>query len=194
MVDNGNSIQGRWGAEKSGASSPILSSTKHCVRQIPAVKIVICNRNLSMKSPKTNSNSAATESQLPKKWETRVVVGNANLPLLEVVSGTTQGTVLGFLLFLLFIHDLPAECSPEDKSLVMLLADDTKSFQEINWEVSQQAEDQQSLQLRTDRIAQWPKDWKMEIHPANPSHFWIGLGFIPFNANMQIQIARHQIS
>ena len=65
----------------------------------------------------------------------RVIVGNAKSPWLEVVSGTTQGTVLAFLFFLLFINDLPAECSPEDKSLVVLLEDDTKSFQEINQKV-----------------------------------------------------------
>ena len=33
----------------------------------------------------------------------RVVVGNAKSPWLEVISGTTQGTVLGFLLFLIFM-------------------------------------------------------------------------------------------
>ena len=56
----------------------------------------------------------------------------------------------------------------------MLLADDTKSFQEINREVSQQAEDQKSLQSRIDRIAQWAKDWKMEIHPAKSKILHIG--------------------
>ena len=48
----------------------------------------------------------------------------------------------------------------------MLLADDTKSFQEISGDAGQQADDQQSLQQRIDTIAQWAKDWKMEIHPA----------------------------
>ena len=61
----------------------------------------------------------------------RVVVGNSKSSWLPVVSGTTQGTVLGFLLFLIYINDLPAECSPEDESLIKLLADDTKAYQEI---------------------------------------------------------------
>ena len=104
----------------------------------------------------------------------RVVVGNAKSPWLEVLSGTTQGTVLGFLLFLLFINDLPAKCSPEDNSLVMLLADDTKSFQEISRELNQQTEDQQSLQRRINRIAQWARDWQMEIHPAKSKILHIG--------------------
>ena len=101
-------------------------------------------------------------------------MGNAKSPWLEVVRGTTQGTVLGFLLFLLFIKDLPATSSPEDESLVMLLADDTNSFQEISREAGQQAEDQQSLQLRIDRTAQWARDWKMEIHPEKSKILHIG--------------------
>ena len=76
----------------------------------------------------------------------RVAVGNALSDWLEVVSGTTQGTVLGFLLFLLFINDLPEACSPEEQSLVMLLADDTKCYQEIRKEERCNEEDQSCLQ------------------------------------------------
>ena len=104
----------------------------------------------------------------------RVLVGNAKSPWLEVVSGTTQGTVLGFLLFLLYINDLPAKCSPEDESRIMLLADDTKSYEEIGKDVSQQQEGQQKLQQRIDHIAQWAKDWRMEIHPAKSKILHVG--------------------
>ena len=104
----------------------------------------------------------------------RVVVGNAKSPWLEVKSGTTQGTVLGFLLFLIFINDLPAKCSPKDESLVMLLADDTKTFQEIDQNVNKHDENQRELQERVDRIAQWATDWKMEINPVKSKVMHIG--------------------
>ena len=108
------------------------------------------------------------------KRRQRVLVGNAKSPWLEVLSGTTQGTVLGFLLFLLFINDLPEKCSPEDEDLIKLLADDTKSYQEISTDVTQQASNQLDLQQRIDRIAQWAKDWKMEIHPAKSKVLHLG--------------------
>ena len=104
----------------------------------------------------------------------RVVVGNAMSQWLEVVSGTTQGTVLGFLLFLLFINDLPKECSPEDQSLVMLLADDTKSYQEIQKDASLHMDNQTALQNRINRIAQWAEDWKMEINPKKSKVMHVG--------------------
>ena len=104
----------------------------------------------------------------------RVVVGNAKSPWLPVVSGTTQGTVLGFLLFLIFINDLPGECAPEDESRVMLLADDTKTFQEISEDASQQTRNQKELQSRVSRIAQWASKWRMEINPSKLKVMHIG--------------------
>ena len=104
----------------------------------------------------------------------RVVVGNAQSPWLDVVSGTTQGTVLGFLLFLIYINDLPGTCSPEDESQVMLLADDTKAFQEIDKDVDKQEENHKNLQERIDKIARWASDWKMELNPGKSKLMHMG--------------------
>ena len=93
---------------------------------------------------------------------------------MEVVSGTTQGTVLGFLLFLIFINDLPTECSREDQSLVVLLADDTKTYQEIDDDVSQHPANQLELKNRIDMIAHWAKEWGMEINPTKSKIMHIG--------------------
>ena len=104
----------------------------------------------------------------------RVVVGDAKSPWLEVESGTTQGTVLGFLLFLIFINDLPKECSSLDESKIFLLADDTKTYQEIETEKEKQEESQKEMQNRVDRIAKWADDWKMEINPRKSKVMHLG--------------------
>ena len=102
------------------------------------------------------------------------MVGGAKSAWLEVVSGTTQGTVLGFLLFLVYINDLPTKCSGQDELLVMLLADDTKAFQEIDSEAINQEENCQELQNRVDKIAEWASDWKMEINPGKSKIMHLG--------------------
>ena len=104
----------------------------------------------------------------------RVVVGNAKSTWLPVLSGTTQGTVLGFLLFLIYINDLPDKCAPENESLISLLADDTKTFQEIGEEVDQQVRDQKALQDRIDGIAEWADTWRMEINPVKSKVMHVG--------------------
>ena len=107
-------------------------------------------------------------------WKQRVVVGSAKSSWLEVVSGTTQGTVLGFLLFLVFINDLPRKCSSEDESLIMLLADDTKTYQEIDGGLEKQEENHKELQKRVDSIARWAKEWRMEINPGKSKVMHLG--------------------
>ena len=104
----------------------------------------------------------------------RVVVGEAKSPWLEVVSGTTQGTVLGFILFLLYINDLPQSCSSQEESLIMLLADDTKTFQEIDVGPEQQEVNHKAMQKRVDRIAQWADEWRMEINPGKSKVMHLG--------------------
>ena len=53
----------------------------------------------------------------------------------------------------------------------MLLADDTKTYQEIDGETD---DSHKKLQKRVDNIAQWARDWKMEINPGKSKIMHLG--------------------
>ena len=74
-----------------------------------------------------------------------------------VSSGVTQGTVLGPLLFLAFINDLPDTVTD---STVKLFADDCILYRVINTQ-----DDAAKLQQDLDRLQQWEKTWLMDFHP-----------------------------
>ena len=86
----------------------------------------------------------------------QVLVEWATSDSISVISGVPQGTVLGPLLFLLFINDLP-DCV---QSSTRLFADDRILYRQIK---SQQ--DCDILQDDLNRLAAWEKKWGMAFHP-----------------------------
>jgi ribonuclease P/MRP protein subunit RPP40 len=73
----------------------------------------------------------------------------------DVLSGVPQGSVLGPVLFLLFINDLPDGI----KSSVRLFADDCVLYRNIS---SQR--DCEILQDDLSKLALWEQDWLMEFN------------------------------
>ena len=74
-----------------------------------------------------------------------------------VVSGVPQGTVLGPLLFSLYINDISADIESE----IRLFADDCVCYREIKNE-----EDTLKLQRDIDRLGSWARKWGMRFQPV----------------------------
>ena len=87
--------------------------------------------------------------------EQRVVVNGTRSSTAKVTSGVPQGSVLGPVLFLLFINDLPKGIS----NFIKMFADDTKLFSMPS------TVDDDSLQTDLDLLQDWSTKWLMHFHP-----------------------------
>ena len=85
----------------------------------------------------------------------RVVVDGIQSDLVTVDSGVPQGTVLGLILFLLHINDLPSVIS----SKVKLFADDCLVHRKIK-----SRQDQNDLQKELNLLASWGTTWGMRFN------------------------------
>ena len=88
-----------------------------------------------------------------------VVVEGQILHTISVTSGVPQGSVLGPLLFLLYINDLP-ECV-SSQSTVRLFADDSFLYRKIR-----STADSIQLQHDLDQLAVWEQSWLMSFNPS----------------------------
>ena len=94
-----------------------------------------------------------------KDRKQKVVVDGESSELGDVLSGVPQGSILGPLLFILFIDDIVNEVTPG--SFIILYADDTKIWRHIR-----NVSDILTLQQTIDNLADWATRNKMAFHPA----------------------------
>ena len=87
----------------------------------------------------------------------RVVIDNESSDFLPVTSGVPQGSILGPLLFLIFINDMPNVISKETS--LPLFADDSKCFRLIL-----RRDDGNKLQDDLNKLFQWSRIWGMEFN------------------------------
>ena len=86
--------------------------------------------------------------------------------MLPVLSGVPQGSILGPLLFILYINDIPSTLK---HVTTYLFADDTKCLH-----TSDSSSNQALMQEDLDTISTWSKTWKLSFN-CNKSailHFW----------------------
>ena len=90
-----------------------------------------------------------------------VKINEASSKPCVVTSGVPQGSVLGPLLFVSYINDLPNKI----KSEIYMFADDTKIFS-----VQKNRENNTQLQRDVDELQNWSNDWKLKFHPDKCKH------------------------
>ena len=89
----------------------------------------------------------------------QVVVDGATSKTSPVTSGVPQGTILGPLLFLIFINDITSVVDPDTQ--LRLFADDCLIYRSIR-----SFDDQLQLQRDLNSLAQWSHQWGMSFNAS----------------------------
>ena len=89
--------------------------------------------------------------------EQRVVLNGQTSEWRKIMSGVPQGSVLGPLLFLIYINDLPDGIN----SLCKIFADDTSLFSKV-YDIHNSAS---KLNDDLEKISYWAYQWKMQFNP-----------------------------
>ena len=114
------------------------------------------------------------KSWLTDRWQ-RVCLEGFYSSWLRVWSGVPQGSVLGPVLFLIFINDLDTVVS----SNVLKFADDTKLYRVVDCH-----QDGRTLQDDLNRVCNWADDWKMIFNTDKCKVIHYGKGSINFKYSM----------
>ena len=105
----------------------------------------------------------------------RVVVDGEVSNWKSVLSGVPEGSVLGLILFLIYINDLDDSIT----SNVLKFADDTKLFRKVNTDG-----DKQHLQNDLDILVKWSEKWQMLFNFGKCKCLHTGHGNLDVNYKM----------
>ena len=98
----------------------------------------------------------------------------------DVTSGVPQGSILGPLLFLIYINDMPDVIHGTSK--IALYADDSKIYNSINSD-----QDCINLQEQLENLVKWSETWKLNFNAAKCKIMSITRKILPYRYNYNIR-------
>ena len=90
----------------------------------------------------------------------RVKINGCYSEWTDVISGIPQGTILGPVLFIIYINDLPEIC--EQFARIYLCAYDANLFKHVVCD-----EDHKALQLGPNDLQDWSNKWLLKLNILN---------------------------
>ena len=106
----------------------------------------------------------------------RVVINRFSSKWKDVISGVPQGSVLGPVLFAIFINDMPSAVT----NRIKLYADDAKLYSAVR-----NTEDCLKLQEDLIRLEEWESMWQLRFHPNKCTLMRISKGHPEFDYYMR---------
>ena len=97
----------------------------------------------------------------------QVCIGDEYSDWVRVSSGVPQGSVLGPLLFLIYINELPEKV----KSNIQMFADDTKVYKQIK-----APRDQLEFQDDLEKLGEWSEEWLLAFNVGKCKRMRMGHG------------------
>ena len=104
-----------------------------------------------------SGNLLETLTDFLKDRKQRVALNGQNSSWANVEDGVPQGSILGRLLFLIYINNLPDKLSTN----VKLFADDTSLFSVVHDIITSSCD----LNYYLNRVREWAFQWKMSFNP-----------------------------
>ena len=141
----------------------------------PLQEIIILLKNHKLKAHGIGDSITDWIEQWLTDRRQRVVVDGEVSNWKSVLSGVPQGSVLGPILFLIYINDLDESIT----SNVLKFADDTKLFRKVNTDG-----DKQHLQNDLDRLVKWSEKWQMLFNFGKCKCLHTGHGNLNVNYKM----------
>jgi len=140
------------GLDKSQQIDAILLDFSKAFDKVPHQRLLLKLRHYGVR----NNTLQWIQSFLSNRSQQVLLDGTSSKPA-PVTSGVPQGTVLGPLLFLAYINDLPERV----RSACRLFADDSLLYKVIKTQA-----DAELLQEDLDKLQEWEKTWMMEFNAS----------------------------